>query len=216
MERSRIRNPTNGPFETLCLESSVKDRQCTEAPLTLPPHESCYYNGLGEESAHSPDRSTDDRTLELAVAVAVESARVSRRTMPPQCRIGSLVGRARRKRWSGATEPRGAPDKQPLTRRSGGCGSAQGSGGDNERGSPAKVVGPLHDAGVLVLSDVASLHHADRTVTAGVDGLILLSAGAGGQTGWANPLVFVRALRARWDGLLVLLTNDSVESKRET
>jgi nitronate monooxygenase len=71
-------------------------------------------------------------------------------------------------------------------------------------GSPAKVVGPLHDAGVLVLSDVASLHHADRAITAGVDGLILLSAGAGGQTGWANPLVFVRALRARWDGLLVL------------
>jgi len=32
----------------------------------------------------------------------------------------------------------------------------------------------------------------------------LLSAGAGGQTGWLNPLAFVRALRAEYDGLLVL------------
>jgi nitronate monooxygenase len=71
-------------------------------------------------------------------------------------------------------------------------------------GSPAAVVGRLHEAGVLVLSDVASMRHADRAIAAGVDGLVLLSAGAGGQTGWANPLVFARAVRAMWDGPLVL------------
>jgi nitronate monooxygenase len=71
-------------------------------------------------------------------------------------------------------------------------------------GSPRDVVGPLHDAGILVLSDVASLRHADRAVAAGADGLVLLSAGAGGQTGWANPLAFVRAVRSWWDGPLVL------------
>jgi nitronate monooxygenase len=71
-------------------------------------------------------------------------------------------------------------------------------------GSPAAVVGPLHDAGILVLSDVASLRHAERAIDAGADGLILLAAGAGGQTGWANPLAFVRAVRAIWDGPLIL------------
>ncbi|AEH09494.1 MULTISPECIES: NAD(P)H-dependent flavin oxidoreductase [Protofrankia] len=71
-------------------------------------------------------------------------------------------------------------------------------------GSPAAVVGPLHDAGILVLADVASIRHAHKAIEAGVDGLVLLSAGAGGQTGWANPLSFVRALRDDYDGILVL------------
>lgn len=71
-------------------------------------------------------------------------------------------------------------------------------------GSPAAVVDPLHDAGALVLSDVASLEHAHKAVAAGVDGLVLLSAGAGGQTGWANPFAFVRAVREFFDGIVVL------------
>jgi nitronate monooxygenase len=71
-------------------------------------------------------------------------------------------------------------------------------------GSPSAVVGPLRDAGILVLSDVASMRHVERAIDAGVDGLILLAAGAGGQTGWANPLAFVRAVRAIWGGPLVL------------
>ncbi len=62
-------------------------------------------------------------------------------------------------------------------------------------GSPAGVVPALHDAGALVLADVASYRHAERALEAGVDGLVLLSAGAGGQTGWANPFAFVRAVR---------------------
>jgi nitronate monooxygenase len=33
---------------------------------------------------------------------------------------------------------------------------------------------------------------------------VLLTAGAGGQTGWANPFAFVRAVRSMWDGLIVL------------
>jgi nitronate monooxygenase len=41
-------------------------------------------------------------------------------------------------------------------------------------------------------------------VRAGADGLILLGAGAGGQTGWLNPLAFVRAVRAGFDGPIVL------------
>ena len=71
-------------------------------------------------------------------------------------------------------------------------------------GSPAQVVAPLHDAGVLVLADVASIRHAERAVAAGADGLVLLTAGAGGQTGWLNPFAFVRAVRRLFDGPIVL------------
>jgi nitronate monooxygenase len=71
-------------------------------------------------------------------------------------------------------------------------------------GSPAPVIEPLHDAGALVFADVASIRHAERAVAAGADGLVLLTAGAGGQTGWLNPFVFVRAVRAFFDGPLVL------------
>ena len=38
-------------------------------------------------------------------------------------------------------------------------------------GSPAPVIGPLHDAGALVFADVASIRHAERAVAAGADGL---------------------------------------------
>ncbi|OCK58886.1 nitronate monooxygenase [Bradyrhizobium sp. LMTR 3] len=71
-------------------------------------------------------------------------------------------------------------------------------------GSPAPVLKPLRDAGALVFADVASIRHAERAVAAGADGLVLLTAGAGGQTGWLNPFVFVRAVRAFFDGPLVL------------
>jgi nitronate monooxygenase len=71
-------------------------------------------------------------------------------------------------------------------------------------GSPRPVIEPLHDVGAQVYADVASLGHAWRALEAGADGLILLTAGAGGQTGWANPFAFVRAVRERFDGPLVL------------
>lgn len=71
-------------------------------------------------------------------------------------------------------------------------------------GSPEPVMKPLKDAGCLVLADVASVRHAEKAVAAGVDGLVLLTAGAGGQTGWANPFAFVRAVRQFWDGIVVM------------
>src|ERR1700720_2210795 len=71
-------------------------------------------------------------------------------------------------------------------------------------GSPAPVVKPLQDTGALVFADVASIRHAERAVEAGADGLVLLTAGAGGQTGWLNPFAFVRAVRAFFAGPIVL------------
>ena len=71
-------------------------------------------------------------------------------------------------------------------------------------GSPKDVVRPLHAGGVVVYADVASMRHVELAIAAGVDGLVLLTAGAGGQTGWANPFAFVRAVRERYDGTIVL------------
>ena len=71
-------------------------------------------------------------------------------------------------------------------------------------GSPEPVLAPLHDAGALVFADVASIRHAERAVAAGADGLVLLTAGAGGQTGWLNPFAFVRAVRGFFNGPIVL------------
>jgi nitronate monooxygenase len=71
-------------------------------------------------------------------------------------------------------------------------------------GSPAPVLDDLHAVGTLVLADVATLEHARKAIAVGADGLVLLSAGAGGQTGWMNPFAFVRAVRDFFDGPLVL------------
>jgi nitronate monooxygenase len=71
-------------------------------------------------------------------------------------------------------------------------------------GSPASIVDGVHRYGGLVLADVATLRHARRALEAGVDGLILLTAGCGGNTGWLNPFAFVAAVREFYDGPLVL------------
>ena len=71
-------------------------------------------------------------------------------------------------------------------------------------GAPELAVGPLHDIGCLVFADVATLRHAQKAIATGVDGLILLTAGAGGQTGWMNAFAFTRAVREMFDGPLVM------------
>lgn len=71
-------------------------------------------------------------------------------------------------------------------------------------GSPAPVIAPLHDIGAVVFADVATVEHAEKAIAAGADGLILLTAGAGGQTGWLNGFAFTRAVRQFYDGPLVL------------
>jgi nitronate monooxygenase len=70
-------------------------------------------------------------------------------------------------------------------------------------GSPAPVIDRLHEAGCAVYADVATLRQAQKAIAVGVDGLVLLTAGAGGQTGQANPFAFVRAVREIFDGAIV-------------
>jgi nitronate monooxygenase len=71
-------------------------------------------------------------------------------------------------------------------------------------GRPDRVVGRVHAWGGLVLADVASLRHARNAAAAGVDGMVLLTAGAGGNTGWLNPFAFVAAVREFFDGVVAV------------
>ncbi|MCF8710270.1 NAD(P)H-dependent flavin oxidoreductase [Rhizorhapis sp. SPR117] len=71
-------------------------------------------------------------------------------------------------------------------------------------GHPGDVVKRVHDYGGLVFHDIATVRHAEKAISAGVDGLILLTAGAGGHTGSANPFAFVSQVRRFWDGAVLL------------
>ncbi|ALM83440.1 nitronate monooxygenase family protein [Bordetella sp. N] len=70
--------------------------------------------------------------------------------------------------------------------------------------APDAVVPVVHDYGGLVLHDVTTVRHARRALDAGVDGLILVAAGAGGHAGRANPIALINEIRAFYDGPLVL------------
>ncbi|TDG11392.1 nitronate monooxygenase [Seongchinamella unica] len=71
-------------------------------------------------------------------------------------------------------------------------------------GNPEPVLAPIQEYGGLVFADVATHRHAQKALEIDVDGLILLTAGAGGQTGWANPFAFARGVRQFFDGPIVL------------
>lgn len=71
-------------------------------------------------------------------------------------------------------------------------------------GNPSPVIGRVKAYGGLVISDVATVKHARRAAESGADALILLCAGAGGQTGWLSPFAFVSEVRASFDGPIIL------------
>jgi len=71
-------------------------------------------------------------------------------------------------------------------------------------GSPKVVVDIVHSYGGLVFSDVSDMKFARKAAEAGVDGLILVSTGAGGHAGNLNGFAFVDSVRTFWDGIIVL------------
>jgi nitronate monooxygenase len=71
-------------------------------------------------------------------------------------------------------------------------------------GQPQAVVERIHRYGGLVFHDVATMRHAAKAIEAGVDGLILLTAGAGGHTGSANAFAFAAQVRRQWQGAILL------------
>jgi nitronate monooxygenase len=71
-------------------------------------------------------------------------------------------------------------------------------------GDPSLLVERVHAWGGRVVQDVTTLRHAEKAIAAGVDGLMLTCAGAGGHTGFITPMAFVPAVRRIWDGLLIV------------
>lgn len=67
-------------------------------------------------------------------------------------------------------------------------------------GNPARIIDPVHEYGGIVLADVSTVSHARKAAEAGVDGLVLLCGGAGGNTGRINPFAFVSEVRSFFDG----------------
>jgi nitronate monooxygenase len=71
-------------------------------------------------------------------------------------------------------------------------------------GDPSALVTRVHQWGGRVIQDVTTMKHAEKALSAGVDGLMLTCAGAGGHTGFLTPLAFVPAVRRIWSGLLIV------------
>ena len=70
--------------------------------------------------------------------------------------------------------------------------------------APDAVVEAVHGWGGLVFHDVISVRHAKKALEAGVDGLILVCAGAGGHAGTLSPFALVGEVRRFFDGPIIL------------
>lgn len=66
------------------------------------------------------------------------------------------------------------------------------------------MIDAVHSYGGIVLHDVINLRHAQKALEAGVDGLILVAAGAGGHAGTTSPFALVGEVRRMFDGPIVL------------
>jgi nitronate monooxygenase len=85
-------------------------------------------------------------------------------------------------------------------------------------GDPTPIVQAVHAYGGVVFHDVTTLRHAQKAIAAGVDGLILVCAGAGGHAGTLSPFALLPEVRKLFDGTLVLAgaisTGDQVRASQ--
>ena len=72
------------------------------------------------------------------------------------------------------------------------------------RAPPKEMLDAIHSYGGIVLHDVISIRHAQKALEAGVDGLILVAAGAGGHAGALSPFALVGEVRKFFQGPLIL------------
>jgi nitronate monooxygenase len=71
-------------------------------------------------------------------------------------------------------------------------------------GAVSQIVEAVHSYGGLVFHDVIKKRHAEKAAEAGVDGLILVCAGAGGHAGLLNPMPFVAEVRSFFNKTILL------------
>jgi nitronate monooxygenase len=71
-------------------------------------------------------------------------------------------------------------------------------------GAVKLVVDAVHSYGGKVFHDITTRRHAEKAIAAGVDGLILVTAGAGGHAGTGNPFALLAEVRQIFDGPIAL------------
>jgi nitronate monooxygenase len=72
------------------------------------------------------------------------------------------------------------------------------------RAPPKEMLDAIHSYGGIVMHDVISIRHAQKALEAGVDGLILVAAGAGGHAGALSPFALVGEVRKFFNGPIAL------------
>lgn len=70
-------------------------------------------------------------------------------------------------------------------------------------GAVSDVVDAVHSYGGLVFHDVTNMRHAEKAIQAGVDGLILVSAGAGGHAGTLHPFAFINEIKNTFETCVI-------------
>lgn len=85
-------------------------------------------------------------------------------------------------------------------------------------GAVPDVVNAVHSYGGLVFHDVINRRHAEKAAEAGVDGIIAVTAGAGGHAGMLSPFALIPEIRSFFDGTIILSgamsTGDQIAAAR--
>lgn len=80
-------------------------------------------------------------------------------------------------------------------------------------GAVKEIVDAVHGWGGLIFHDVVKKRHAEKAAEAGVDGIICVSAGAGGHAGTANPFALLTEIKEVFEGEIILA--GSINSGKE-
>lgn len=71
-------------------------------------------------------------------------------------------------------------------------------------GAISGLVDEVHGYGGLVYHDIIKKRHAEKAAQAGVDGLIVVAAGAGGHAGTLHPIPLINQVRKVFDKKIIL------------
>ena len=69
---------------------------------------------------------------------------------------------------------------------------------------PDDIIDAAHSYGGIVYHDVIGVRHAEKAAEIGVDGLILVCAGAGGHAGTLSPFALLREVKEWFNGTILL------------
>lgn len=149
----------------------------------------CCKNGIMGTFPALNNRTTEgfeEWLIEIKQELAAEEERTGKKM--PAYGVNLIVHK---------TNPRVMPDLEVIVRQ-------QVPVVITSLGAVKDVVDAVHSYGGLVFHDVTNTYHAQKAIDAGCDGLILVSAGAGGHAGTLNPMPFVTEIRSMFDGVILL------------